>query len=162
MVYLNKHHSFFTNNEKYPSMEYAARDSSFSQGAEGGLEQEYREYQRRCASYYLATHTNPQVATQGKFTQHEAASSTPDLVSLMLQTAIIHAPYLDVSVGGTRSFVITHLKSFFRWVLRPFVKVSLVHQQEMNHLVVLLAQSHLILEKKVARLEAALEKSAKH
>ncbi len=133
-------------------------DSAFSQGAEASIEQEYREYQRRCASFHLVSPVHREVAVDEEYCR----ATSPHLVALMLQTATIHASYLEVSVGGLRSLLVTRIKTFLRWLLRPVVKVTMVHQQELNHLLVLLAQSHLVLEKKVASLEARLAKAGEN
>jgi hypothetical protein len=126
-------------------MGIAANDSSLAVCSPAELEKQYEEYRARCIALHLASDVQQELRGEENF----------EIFTLMLQTAKIDAPYQDVSGGGCKSFIKAQIKNFLRWLLRPLVKIALVHQQELNHLVVLLAQSHRVLEKKVAQLEAA-------
>lgn len=75
------------------------------------------------------------------------------------QSSDLTAPYYDKVGGGLKQRIKSCLKNLIRRYSRPFVNITMVHQKEINQLNVLLAQTIVSLEHRVAILEKHINKS---
>ena len=92
----------------YPARQNAAK-----------IEHDFQAFRQQCLAFNLPPHEKP-----------EQLQETPEIFSLMLETVRIDAPYFDQSGGELTALFKSRLKTLLRWMLRPLVKIVMVHQQE--------------------------------